>query len=217
MSDGWIGVDLDGTLVEYVKWTHHTHIGAPVPAMVARVKRWLAEGKEVRIFTARVAEPDPIKKQDILWALARFTNEIFGQVLAVTNIKDYEMLELWDDRCVQVIPNTGEPVGRSTRQLDNPWRPWQTVLMGDDRVFQIEQLLEKHGSQNVRLLPDGTVAIRDTEYVDQRTARMEETLSRAEQQFLDYADQHDAKGTPEAMAKAETNRHMAVMCREAQQ
>jgi hypothetical protein len=30
-----------------------------------------------------------------------------GQVLPVTNRKDYGLIEFWDDRCVQVIPNTG--------------------------------------------------------------------------------------------------------------
>lgn len=35
--------------------------------------------------------------------------------LEVTNVKDFAMLELWDDRCVQVLPNTGEQVGVSSR------------------------------------------------------------------------------------------------------
>jgi hypothetical protein len=28
--------------------------------------------------------------------------------LDVTNVKDFGMVELWDDRAVQVVPNTGE-------------------------------------------------------------------------------------------------------------
>ena len=39
--------------------------------------------------------------------------EHIGQVLPITNVKDTRMVELWDDRAVQVTPNTGEPVGRS--------------------------------------------------------------------------------------------------------
>ena len=31
--------------------------------------------------------------------------------LEITNAKDMDMIELWDDRCVQVIPNTGKPIG----------------------------------------------------------------------------------------------------------
>lgn len=52
-NKGWIGVDLDGTLAHYDGWKGPEHIGAPIPAMVERVKAWLAEGKEVRISTAR--------------------------------------------------------------------------------------------------------------------------------------------------------------------
>jgi len=32
----------------------------------------------------------------------------------VTNEKDYRMLQLWDDRCIQVIPNTGELIKNAT-------------------------------------------------------------------------------------------------------
>jgi hypothetical protein len=30
--------------------------------------------------------------------------------LEVTNVKDLNMIELWDDRCVQVTTNLGEPI-----------------------------------------------------------------------------------------------------------
>lgn len=32
-----------------------------------------------------------------------------GVVLEVTNVKDFGMVELWDDRCVRVLKNTGQP------------------------------------------------------------------------------------------------------------
>ena len=54
MSEGWIGIDLDGTLAEYDGWKGVEHIGKPIPSMVERVKAWIIEGKDVRIFTARV-------------------------------------------------------------------------------------------------------------------------------------------------------------------
>jgi hypothetical protein len=51
MSDnGWIGVDLDGTLAHYDGWKGADHIGEPIAPMVERVKRWLSEGHEVRVF-----------------------------------------------------------------------------------------------------------------------------------------------------------------------
>ena len=46
--------DFDGTISHYNGWVDETHCGEPVPAMINRVKQWLSEGKEVRIFTARV-------------------------------------------------------------------------------------------------------------------------------------------------------------------
>ena len=49
---GWIGVDLDGTLAEYGEFKGLYVIGDPIPKMVERVQRWLAEGWEVCIMTA---------------------------------------------------------------------------------------------------------------------------------------------------------------------
>lgn len=101
---GWIGVDLDGTLAHYAGWQGADHIGAPVPLMLDRVKEWLAKGIEVRIFTARVA----FDADGSVAALVQdWCEKHLGERLAVTCQKDYGMVELWDDRAVQVIPNTG--------------------------------------------------------------------------------------------------------------
>lgn len=111
---GWIGVDLDGTLAEYGEWEGVDHIGPPIPKMVERVKGWLADGRDVRIFTARVggAETDAAIPVINAWI-----EGVFGRLLPITNVKDFAMIELWDDRAVQVEKNTGEPVGYSTRGL----------------------------------------------------------------------------------------------------
>ena len=115
MSNGWVGVDLDGTLAHYEGWKGETHIGDPIPLMVERVRRWLREGYEVRIFTARVSHPDQaVAAED---AIKEWCIKNLGTMLQVTCRKDYDMLELWDDRAVQVIANTGEAVGTSTRGL----------------------------------------------------------------------------------------------------
>jgi len=34
--------------------------------------------------------------------------EHIGQVLVITSEKDYYMIELWDDRAIRVVTNTGE-------------------------------------------------------------------------------------------------------------
>ena len=119
---GWIAVDLDGTLAEYYGWPVDGSIGEPIPAMVERVKVWLAGGKDVRIFTARVwplglqrFHNDGLAQRsaDAEFQLVRvevWCREHLGQVLPVTCIKDFGMIELWDDRAVQVIPNTGKPI-----------------------------------------------------------------------------------------------------------
>lgn len=117
---GWIGVDLDGTLARYTEWQGHTHIGQPIPVMVARVKQWIADGRDVRIFTARVAvvagqtTSDTLRRlneaREARDAIGIWCVEHLGQALPITYTKDYGMIELWDDRCVQVEPNTGRRV-----------------------------------------------------------------------------------------------------------
>lgn len=123
---GWIGVDLDGTLAEWGPGTSNPGnfmiIGDPIPLMVDRVRAWLADGRDVRIFTARVGPATVAECQvyDFLtWedciAYQRLLIEAWcvqhlGQVLPITATKDFHMFELWDDRCQQVEPNTGRHV-----------------------------------------------------------------------------------------------------------
>lgn len=106
---GWIGVDLDGTLAEYHGWSGKSNtVGAPIPLMVERVKKWLAAGREVRIFTARVSyEGKHFSQIEVRALIEDFCEEQFGQILPITCTKDLAMLELWDDRAIQVISNTG--------------------------------------------------------------------------------------------------------------
>ncbi len=108
---GWIGVDLDGTLVHYDHWRGAAHIGEPVPLMVEQVKRWLNEGVEVKIFTARVSQDGtPGRQRDAALAVLAIQDKcltLFGEYLPITNQKDYAMIEAWDDRAVTVEMNTG--------------------------------------------------------------------------------------------------------------
>lgn len=109
---GWIGVDLDGTLAIYDGWKGELHIGDPIPLMVNRVKDWLEEGQRVKIFTARVCEPiegsrERASVEEIRTAIQDWCEKHIGQRLEVTNIKDWAMIVLYDDRCIQVLPNSG--------------------------------------------------------------------------------------------------------------
>ncbi len=108
----WIGVDLDGTLAHYDGWVALDHIGEPIPKMVERVKGWLAEGKHVKIFTARaeVGVQTLFEQEVAVQTIQYWCVQHLGQVLLITATKDLYMIELWDDRCVQLVPNTGRRV-----------------------------------------------------------------------------------------------------------
>jgi hypothetical protein len=114
MSQGWIGVDLDGTLAKYDTWRGECHIGEPIPLMVERIRGWLAQGITVRIVTARVSTGDGDRSgssiTEIRGAIERWCWTHVGAKLEVTCCKDFAMIELWDDRAIQVVPNTGQTI-----------------------------------------------------------------------------------------------------------
>lgn len=97
-----LAVDLDGTLAEQLPGKFDRNkIGEPVPKMLARVRRWLKEGEDVKILTARAADPKnipPIRK----WLKE---HELSG--CEITNEKDPSMTRIYDDRAVAVERNTG--------------------------------------------------------------------------------------------------------------
>ena len=71
--------------------------------MMDRIKQWIAQGKTVKIFTARATIPQqipPIRE----WLRQNGLPE-----LEITNMKDFSMVECWDDRAVEVVTNTGRP------------------------------------------------------------------------------------------------------------
>ena len=141
---GWYGFDLDGTLAKYDKWEGIDHIGEPVKPMVDLIKRMHAEGRVVKILTARVsprantkykvrekcAPPDYVTTADFsclsanakpwvenmylnfdTWGAREFVIDWclrnLGFLPEITHEKDHLMLELYDDRVKQVVPNEG--------------------------------------------------------------------------------------------------------------
>ena len=96
---GWIGVDLDGTLAKSVKRQTGEEIGAPILPMVRLVKKWLAQGEDVRIFTARI-NPNNAKADAgrVRRAITTWCKRHLGQILPVTYEKDWNMGLLFDDR-----------------------------------------------------------------------------------------------------------------------
>ena len=96
---GWIGVDLDGTLAFMDHYRGEDHVGDPIKPMVDKVKGWLDDGRDVRIFTARRPHP----------AIRKWCKEHLGKILPITNRKDPEMEVLYDDRAVGIQRNKGIP------------------------------------------------------------------------------------------------------------
>ncbi len=126
----YIGVDFDGTMFTYDKWVGWNVFGEPIKPMIERVQAWLVAKVPVRIVTARLGLPwarsetgqylysgklinkclvtgatysdrmmiDAIQHHLVLHKLPRLPVQCF---------KDVGLMELWDDRAVQVIANTG--------------------------------------------------------------------------------------------------------------
>jgi len=112
-KDRWIGVDFDGTLAYTIEnRTSPYELGEPIPEMVNRVIDWIHKGFTVKILTARMniksstGHDRDINKMRSL--LEQWCYTYIGKVLECTNAKDGWMEVLWDDRAVQVIPNTGK-------------------------------------------------------------------------------------------------------------
>ncbi len=103
-EQGWIGWDLDGSLAYYDHWRGVEHIGDPIPDSVALVRAQLAEGKDVRIFTARLCNKGARKY------IRRWCKTFLGKALPITNKKDRYMIELYDDRAFHVVPNEGRVI-----------------------------------------------------------------------------------------------------------
>ena len=118
-------VDFDGTLAEHVsKEGQHfeydpAKVGDPVEVMVKRVRKWLSEGREVVIFTARVHPSGGTENVDkATGAIQEFCLNHFGRVLEITCMKSPSFEEIWDDRVVRVDRNTG--LVSSQKDVEDP-------------------------------------------------------------------------------------------------
>ena len=96
-----IAVDLDGTSAEYHGFEGNHIIGPPIDVMWLRIARWIDEGEEVWLFTARADSKESI---DYIKKWMKYHDL---PVLPVTNIKFKHFQEFWDDRAIRVEVNTG--------------------------------------------------------------------------------------------------------------
>lgn len=135
---GYIGVDLDGTLAEYHSGHGIRSVGKPIPAMVDRVKKWLADGNEVRVVTARVAQTEENPRDIAIQRqmIEEWCVQHVGQKLKVQCHKDYGLIELWDDRGVGVVANHG--IEKTDIAAGNGWANGQRALKDHDKAYGIE-------------------------------------------------------------------------------
>lgn len=108
--EGWAGFDFDGVLAVCDRWRGDEHLGKPVPLMIRRVQNYLERGIKCKVFTARVSEEEGRDVERCRRLIEDWTEAHIGTRLEVTNMKDRGMLQLFDDRCIQVIKNTGKIV-----------------------------------------------------------------------------------------------------------
>ena len=111
----WVGFDLDGTLAEHGKYQGPDHIGTMIQKMKAILIEWLKQGYRVKIMTARMGHAE---SRDEARTIIQDWLEANGLPrLEVTCKKDYKMIRLYDDRAVQVIPNTGVTLEEVVKDL----------------------------------------------------------------------------------------------------
>jgi hypothetical protein len=151
MSEGWIGVDFDGTLAMHIENKPYDprKLGEPVPAMLARVKAWLDEGKDVRILTARVApsfqgRPRDEQALQAWFAIRAWCAKHIGHALEVTCEKGPEMLELWDDRAVQIVRNTGQTIQEKLEEAQ------RTIAHLEQTIDDYQDMVVEEGLHEVR-------------------------------------------------------------------
>ena len=192
MSEGWIGVDLDGTLAEYLGWQGMGHIGEPIAPMVERVKAWLAVGKDVRIFTARVCSGQSQEEIDVfLREYTRWCFRVFGRQLPVTCEKDWKMIKLWDDRCVSVIPNTGEIIPLDSNERVKELEKEKSELLAKCEKYECEiglskqriAALESKSNMYIDLAVAMASAARKVDSLEKERDRLREALAEAVEKY----------------------------------
>ena len=111
----WVGFDLDGTLAEHGKYQGPDHIGTMIQKMKDILIEWLKQGYRVKIMTARMGHAE---LRDEARTIIQDWLEVNGLPrLEVTCKKDYKMIRLYDDRAIQVIPNTGVTLEEVVKDL----------------------------------------------------------------------------------------------------
>jgi hypothetical protein len=145
----WIGVDLDGTLAHYDEWRGPHLIGPPIKKMVARVNKWHKQGKIVKIITARVGNQPKRYAAFVTKHIHKWLEENGMPKMEVVATKDFGMVEMYDDRCVQMVTNTGLTLQERLKNREKP--------KNDDSVSDLAPMLGAFAPE--RAAPDPNTII----------------------------------------------------------
>ncbi len=74
---GNILVDLDRTIAEYISFHPVGVIGEPIPRLTNKLKIWISKGWDVRLFTARYADPQWSQYGQPAWE--QWSKKVFGK------------------------------------------------------------------------------------------------------------------------------------------
>lgn len=142
MSSGkaWWGFDIDKTIAVDEGGTRGGVIGAPIKSLIRRMKYYIRTGRKVNIVTARVhpSEPDAAMQHAVV---RQFLGENFTPMEAllidIRCDKDRSMIELFDDRVAQVIPNKGILVREELRRAVEAL---QEIATGSHDAYKATQI-----------------------------------------------------------------------------
>lgn len=101
MNKGYVAFDFDKTIAVRNSGDSIFKAGAPIRAMVDLMKKYLSEGRKVKVLTARKGE---LQQRPVV----KFLKDNGFPPLEVINCKDSNLDILYDDKCIQVELNTGE-------------------------------------------------------------------------------------------------------------
>jgi hypothetical protein len=105
-GERWTGVDLDGTLaLASDGWPEPDEIGEPIEQVMLWVKRSMANGNKIKIFTARAGWDESVPHVE-----AWLKKHGLGG-LEITNVKDMYCDRILDDKAIQVLRNSGLVLG----------------------------------------------------------------------------------------------------------
>lgn len=129
-KDEFIGVDFDRTLAFYETGTYAPgKLGEPIAETVKTVKAWLANGFNVKVFTARNPEE---------WnAISNWTETYLDKRLEVTNVKSHKMAVFYDDKARMVVPNVGTVIYDYPNRIPIGEKGYQVYLGGFYKEIRI--------------------------------------------------------------------------------